>query len=272
MGTTRRAFDSITALIPAAGRARRLGPLPFSKELLPVGFGGSPHQPRPRLACHGLLASLEHAGVHRALMIVRPAKMDIPRHLAIEPPPAAPPLGYVVLDDSASLPETLRRGLPLVRRDTIALGFPDILFTPENAFSVLLEDHRRSGADLTLGLFPTPSERRPSTDMVRLAADGEVLEIEVRPRDSAETFNWLLAVWEPTVSERILEAGACPPAGEGGDNPRAGEEPQLGTLFERLRRDGARVRGVPFPGGSYEDLGTPGAWLRRLGECPSGGR
>lgn len=270
MGTTRRDDHSITsstlitALVPAAGRARRLGALPVSKELLPVGFDGSPDAPRPRLACHGLLSGLGRAGVDRALMVVRPEKLDIPQHLAAHPPPSAPPLAYVVLDDSASLPETLRRALPFAHRDTIALGFPDILFTPEDAFSTLLEDHRRSGADLTLGLFPTPPERRPTTDMVRLADGGEVLEIEVRPPASDLAFNWLLAVWEPSVNERLTAEGD-PEGGAGSP------EPQLGALFEGLRRDGLAVRGVPFPDGSYRDLGTPGAWLRKLGECRSGG-
>lgn len=267
MGATRWEGQSITALIPAAGRARRLGELPVSKELLPVGFDGSPEAPRPRLAYQGLLAGLERAGVDRTLWIVRRDKTDILRHLASRPvgspgDGSALPTAHVVLDDSGSLPETLRHGLAFAPRDTVVLGFPDILFRPRDAFTPLLQDHRRSGADLTLGLFPTPPERRPTTDMVRLSEDGRVLGIEVRPEDSDLLYNWLLAVWEPSVSAALLGSRPAP-----GTRRR---EPQLGDLFEALRRDGLTVRGVPFPNGSYRDLGTPGIWIRTLGECDSG--
>jgi glucose-1-phosphate thymidylyltransferase len=258
---------SVTAIVPAAGRARRLGGLPMSKELLPVGFDGPPESPRPRLVCQGLLEALGRAQVERALMVVRRDKLDIPGHLSVALAAGTaptPPLAYVVLDDSASLPETLRRALPFARRDTIALGFPDILFEPEDAFVTLLAEHRASGADLTLGLFPTPPERRPTTDMVRLEADGRVSGIEVRPASSALPFNWLLAVWEPVVSQRLAAAPVVPHPGEAAPGVRP-PEPQLGAHFVRAVADGLRVRGVPFAGGGYRDLGTPGEWIRTLG-------
>ena len=60
----------ILALIPAAGRAERLGPLPCSKELLPIGFRETPRGPAPKVACHYLLERFRAAGIRRVLMVL----------------------------------------------------------------------------------------------------------------------------------------------------------------------------------------------------------
>src|SRR5207237_5697494 len=49
---------------------------------------------------------------------------------------------------------------------TVLFGFPDTIVEPADAFTDLLASHRRSGADLTLGLFPT--DRPSPLGMVRL--------------------------------------------------------------------------------------------------------
>src|SRR5687767_13356160 len=51
----RRYYPPLLGLIPAAGRAERLGPLPCSKELLPIGFRETPRGPSPKVAGHYLL-------------------------------------------------------------------------------------------------------------------------------------------------------------------------------------------------------------------------
>ena len=71
------------ALIPAAGRATRLGDLPSSKEILPVDEVIDPASGarRPRAAIEHLLAALELAGVERGYVVLRPEKTDIPDYL-----------------------------------------------------------------------------------------------------------------------------------------------------------------------------------------------
>ena len=54
----------IIGLVPAAGEGRRLSPLPFSKELLPVGFfeETTEYGARPKPVCMYLLERIRRAG------------------------------------------------------------------------------------------------------------------------------------------------------------------------------------------------------------------
>lgn len=250
-------------MIPAAGQARRLGPLPCSKEILPLLVRPTAAGPAPRALCRHLLGCLGRAGVERAFVVTTAAKWDIPRHLTTGEEVAigeaqqgatqageatAPALAYLCLPGSSSVPETLDRAYPFVAASIVALGFPDVLFQPEDAFRPLLRHRRETGADLVLGLFPAPDPRR--TDMVEVDPEGRVQAIQVRPPASDLTYNWLLAVWTPRFT-RFLHRQVA--ASRGG----AGSELQLGEIFRRALSAGLTVRGVPFPRGSYLDVGTP---------------
>lgn len=249
---------SVVGLIPAAGRARRLGRLPVSKEILPLGFRSTAEGVVPRVACHHLLDRFRAGGVDRAFLVIRRGKEDIPRYLGSGEDTGIA-LAYVMVDDSASVPETLDRAYPFVRDQTVVLGFPDLWFTPEDAYDTLLARHRAGGADVTLGLFPVEPARRPTTDMVRLGPEGEVLEIEVRPEASELELNWLLAVWGSRLTDWLHERmGRTAP----GDLPL--EELRLGGLLQAALEDGLAIRGVPFPTGEYRDVGTPEELARAL--------
>lgn len=262
-------------LIPAAGQARRLGLLPCSKEILPVLVRQTAAGPVPRALCRHLLGCLGRAGVGRAFVVTTAAKWDIPRHLTTgeevrpeealpgeaQPGEAATPaLAYLCLSGSASVPETLDRAYPFVAGSTVALGFPDVLFQPEDAFQPLLRRRWETGADLVLGLFPAPDPRR--TDMVEVDPEGRVRAIQVRPPASDLTYNWLLAVWSPRFTD-FLHQEVAASRGGGGDGLQR-EELQLGEIFRRALAAGLPLRGVPFPRGSYLDVGTPKDLQRAL--------
>ncbi|MCB1033526.1 MAG: hypothetical protein KDD47_06800 [Acidobacteria bacterium] len=244
----------VLGLVPAAGRASRLGPLPCSKELLPVGFRPSPVGPVLEVACRPLLASYSLAGIRQAIVVLREEKLDIPRYLArhLDLPVE---LAYVTIESSASVPETLDRAYPFCRHARVALGFPDVLFAPEDAYFRLIARQEETGADVVLGCFPWKGDPS-STDMVALEPDGRVARIETRPRKSELVHNWLLALWGPPFTELLHEAMRNPPAASG--------ELQLGALFDRAREAGLDVRGVTFADGRQIDLGTPEGYARIL--------
>lgn len=252
--------ERVVGLVPAAGRGHRLGRLPLSKELWPLGLretGGA------RVASHELLDAFAAAGIERAYLVLRREKMDVPAYLGRDGGSGVS-LAYVVLEESASVPESLDAAFPFVRQATIALGFPDVLFTPRDAYARLLDRYWQTGADLVLGLFPTPPERRSSTDMVRLAADGRVTGIEVRPPASELEYNWLLAVWGPPFTALLHEHVAA--GRQDTERSRPGPsrpEPHLGDLF-RHALGSLRVVGVPFPEGSFRDLGTPAELAKQM--------
>jgi glucose-1-phosphate thymidylyltransferase len=243
--------SDVIGLIPAAGRAERLGPLPCSKELLPVGFRDTPRGPVPKVASHYLLERFRAAGIQRVFMVVHEAKTDVPRYLKTGEL-ADVSLAYVVIPGSGSVPETLDRAYPFLQGSRVALGFPDILFEPADAYARLIERQEATGADLVLGLFPT--KRHRTTDMVELAPDGRVRRIEVRPETTSLRFNWLIAVWGPaftqhlhtSVRETVISV------------PPAERELQIGAVVQAAVESGLHVQGVELPEGSFRDIGTPG--------------
>ncbi len=238
--------DDVIGLIPAAGKAERLGPLPCSKELLPVGFRDTPRGPAPKVACHYLLDRFRAAGIGRAFLVLREGKWDIPRYFGTGEM-AGVSLAYLAVPDSGSVPETLDRAYPFVAGRRVALGFPDALFEPGDAYARLLARQGETGADLVLGLFP--ADRPWTTDMVELAPDGRVLRLEVRPAATALRYNWLIAVWGPRFTEHLHTAVLAAPAAE--------KEPQIGAVVQTAVDAGLHVLGVEIPDGSYRDIGTP---------------
>ena len=75
------ALRELIGLVPAAGQASRLGPLPGSKELLPIGFRAGSAGPEPRVPFQELRTALRAGGVERAFVVLRPGKWDVPAHL-----------------------------------------------------------------------------------------------------------------------------------------------------------------------------------------------
>ena len=73
--------QNITGIIPAAGRATRLAPLPFSKELFPMGYQkiciDGREQWRPKTVSQHLIDRMVYAGVDRIFIILGTGKEAI---------------------------------------------------------------------------------------------------------------------------------------------------------------------------------------------------
>ncbi|HEV8237867.1 MAG TPA: dTDP-glucose pyrophosphorylase [Thermoanaerobaculia bacterium] len=247
------ALGELVGLIPAAGRARRLGAQPCSKEVLPIGFRSTPNGPVRRVACDCLLELLRVAGAARAFVVLREDKQDVARYLGAGER-CGVPIEYVSIAESASLPESLDRAYSLVRGARVALGFPDVQVEPANALARVAAHQAESGADLVLGLFP--AERPQSTDMVELDAGGRVLRVEVRPRATSLRLCWVLAVWGPAFTAHlhdfVAEALRCRAAGTAGEG-----ELQIGAVVASAVARNLDVRGVEIEAGRFHDIGTP---------------
>lgn len=236
----------VLGLIPAAGRAERLGRLPCSKELLPIGFRDTAQGPAPKVACHHLLDRFRAAGIRRAFLVLHESKWDVARYFGTGAM-ADVSLAYLSIPGSRSVPETLSHAAPFVQGSRVALGFPDVLFEPVDAYARLLERQESTGADLVLGLFP--AERHQTTDMVDCGPDGRVRRIEVRPESTSLRFNWLIAVWTPAFTPRLEEAVRAASQETG--------ELQIGSVMRNALEGGLHVQGVEFPEGRFRDIGTP---------------
>lgn len=140
-------------LIPAAVIAGRLGSLPFSKELLPVGFNAQKKEPCLKLVSNYLLEKFHHVGVKKAYIIIRKGKWDIPDYYG-DGGEIGIQLAYLIMSHLFGVPYTLDQAYPFVKTSKVFLGFPDILFEPENAFAVADAAQEQKSADIILGLYP----------------------------------------------------------------------------------------------------------------------
>jgi glucose-1-phosphate thymidylyltransferase len=246
----------VVGLVPAAGSARRLPGLPLSKELYPIGFvEGADGVLRPKPAITHVLSAFRDAGIASVLTIIRAGKWDIPEYLR-DGEELALNIAYVVTPPTPSVVHTLDRVYPFVADRVVALGFPDILFGPRDAYGALLARLAETEADIVLGLFQ--ADRPEKTDMVALDTAGRPVEIVIKQADRGLRFTWSIAVWRPTFSELLRRAvRRCDDAGRS-------EELQLGEVIQGAIDEGRRVEAITFEQGKYLDIGTPEDLLRAI--------
>jgi len=191
-------------VVPAAGAARRIAPLPCSKEVYPVGFQRDPEsgELRAKVVSSHLLDKFRAAGVRDAFIVIRSGKWDIPAYFR-EGNGSGINLAYIVIDDSLGPPDTVDRAYPFIENRPIAFGFPDIVSGPDDLFVQLIDRQRTTAADLVLGLFPSPDCRL--ADMIDIDDDGRVRDVVLKPPTSALRYTWTSAVWTPPFT-RYLHA------------------------------------------------------------------
>lgn len=151
----------LVGVIPAAGRATRLGLASGSKEM--VAVAGRP-------VMDVVLARMRRARADEVRVVTRPDKHDVIAHAEAE--------GLrVVLASPPSAAASMARGLAgLEPGDVVLLGFPDSLWTPADGFLRLVAALReRPRADVALGLFRTAGAAR--SDVVVVDAAGRVRDI-----------------------------------------------------------------------------------------------
>ena len=73
--------DNFVGIIPAAGNAARLGHLPLSKEVYPIGFEKIDDIDVPKVVSSYLLEDMSEAGVSEFHFVLRHGKWDIPEWL-----------------------------------------------------------------------------------------------------------------------------------------------------------------------------------------------
>jgi glucose-1-phosphate thymidylyltransferase len=251
-----RAFmadHDIVGLLPAAGFATRIAPLPCSKEIYPIGarLAGP-----PKAACDYLLEKMASAGIKKAYLVLREAKWDIPRYLG-DGSRLSMRLAYLMAGTTAGPPYTLDRAYPFVRDSIVAFGFPDILFVGDDAFSRLLSAQAAAGADLVIGLFPADCPER--MDMVDVDDQGRVRNLVIQPRATALQYSWDAAVWTPTFTD-FMHNHLAPHSAAGASAP----ELSVGHVIQAAIRAGLAVEGVQVSQEPYYDIGTPEGLARAI--------
>jgi glucose-1-phosphate thymidylyltransferase len=208
-------------VIPAAGLAQRLQPLPCSKEVYPVG--GRP-------VMDYVVERLRAAECRELRVVTRPDKPDVIEH-------AQELDAEVVLGTPPTLAASIALALRgLAGTDVVLVGLPDTLWEPMNGFVQLLQN-LDDGADAVLGVFESDEPER--SDVVVLDEHGSVLRVHVKEVDPPGNL-----VWGCFASRVAALAGLerCPTPGH---------------YFAGLAVAGT-VRAVSFPE-RLIDIGTPEA-------------
>ena len=240
----------VIGLVPAAGKARRLGRLPCSKEIFPIGVVETPDGTRSRVICELLFDGFRRAGIRKSLIVLRKGKWDVPAHLG-DGGDLGLHLAYLAVDPTSGVSETLDRAFPFVEDFDVALGFPDTWFEPRDAYVHLLQRLRAGDPRPSVVLGCVPTDRSEKTDMVEMDEDGRVRRIVVKQKDTGLRYAWFLAVWTPLFSAYLHEYLKDPPP-----SAPAGEV-YPGHILQAAIDDGLRVEAVTFPDGSFLDMGTP---------------
>ncbi len=243
-------MTDVVGLIPAAGMATRLAPLPGSKEMLPIGFKSREREgrrrPCPKPVSEYLIERMCQGGAQRIYVVLSNAKWDMIRYYA-DGSSLGVHMAYIYLERSPSMPYTLNAAFPwLVGHDaTVLFGMPDTLFWPSDAYSQLLATHRERGADLTLGVFPTDQPERLS--VVEMDNAGCVLSVTDKPAHPRFNNTWGIACWGPRFSE-LLNASLAGLSAE--------HEVVLADVFQAALERGMRVHARYFEQGEYIDIGV----------------
>mgnify|MGYP001440389194 CR=1 FL=1 len=244
--------QNITGIIPAAGKATRLGPIPCSKEILPIGFIEQPGE-HPELQ---LLTGLDHslmafadAGIMSAHIVISPEKSDIPKYVNKRQLHTNMDLKFSTVRNSPNILVSLDTPFAQYEKHDVALLFPDIIFEPRNLLKSLHETFKENRSDIVLGLFPT--DHGHEMDVVSLSADGRVEAVRPKPRTGPAGHTWIAAIWNPHFSALLHE--------EAKNSITRGQnecESFIGNAVHKAILEGYRVMGVPFTDGRCCDLGT----------------
>jgi glucose-1-phosphate thymidylyltransferase len=253
----------VVAVLPAAGRSLRLAPLPCSKELLPVGMKAMAglRGARLRVVSHYLLECLQKAEIRNGYIVIRQGKWDIPAYWE-SGAMVGMNLAYVVTEGSSGPPDTIDRAYPFVKDSTVAFGFPDIIFRPNDVFVKLLNRLDCSESDVVLALFPAHDAK--VMDMIDIDAASRVRAIHLKPRATRLQYAWLCAVWTPVFTNflhqflrQVKNGGRTGVVGNRRIDAQ-GDIP-VGVVLKEAVKAKLKVEGVTFPTGRYIDIGTPSA-------------
>jgi len=234
-GSLRR--EEVVGLVPAGGLAKRIAPLPCSKEIYPIGFRraeGESHS-RPKVVSHYLLEKMRLAGITKAYIVLREGKWDIPGYFR-DGDVVDMHLAYLLLGLPFGTPYTLDQAYPFVQ---------------------LLTRQTHSNACVILGLFPADQPER--VDMVDRDDNGRVRQIVTKPDQTYLTHSWCIAVWTSVFTQFLHEYVAA-------QKETAGKKPEasVGEVVQAAIEAGLQVDAIPVSEKSYLDIGNAEGLVRAI--------
>ncbi len=243
-------YRKYIGLIPAAGFATRLTNLSCSKEILPITYTDKDMQVHEFPVCKVLIDAYKYAKIEQICIISREEKKDIKETLG-DGKKYDVKLSYIYTQKTQGAAFTLDKAYSHTKNNNVALGFPDIIFKPNNAFPQLLNKHKANNADVVLGLFP--AEKPEKMDMIELDSSNSIRRIHIKPKTTSLKWTWILAVWSPSFSEfmhnTLAALTAHQPEGQIA-------EMHVGRIFQLAIDEGLQFDSIFFDTGRLIDIGT----------------
>ncbi len=241
----------VIGIIPMAGTASRLGKIPCSKEIYPVNPAAGTYDTDnpPQVVCDYLLGKMSTAGISRIYVIIRQGKWDIPACLG-DGSRHGLNLAYLMMGLPYGTPYSIDQAYPFLQHAIVALGFPDMVFTPGDLFGQLLAHRESTDADVVLGLFP--ANRPDKVDMVEMDDENNVKRIFVKPAHTDLVLTWGVAVWSSAFSHFMHEFLVS-------HRTTAAETPELyvGDIVQAAIEHGLNIQAIQVSRHPFLDIGTP---------------
>lgn len=241
--------NEIVGIVPAAGQATRISPLPFSKELYPIALRNAGSGVCPKVVSHYLFERMRLAGIRKVYVILREGKWDIPTYFKDGAELLDMHLAYLLMRLPHGSPFTLDHAYPFVQGANVALGYPDIVFWPDDVFSRVIARLAQGDAEVVLGLVRCDPG---ITEMVEFEDAGRVRNV-LEKDDTSLRYSWVAAVWAPAFTQFMHDYLD--------ETLRSGEalkrELSVGDVIQAAIDRGMHVDSVAFPEGGYVDIGTP---------------
>lgn len=242
------------ALIAAGGVASRLGALPCSKEIFPLT--GQFINDRLKVVCENLIEYYKIAEIKNIHFVIRKGKWDIPQLLG-DGSSNEVNISYHIMNLPYGTPFTLNQAYPFIKDKNIAMGFPDIIMEPANAFVALKDKLLDTEADIVLGIFPVKYFWK--WDMIDFEGT-KIKEIVIKGKRSDLKYGWSNAVWKPTFTTFMHEflKDLIHSNDKGTRILPDGSERELyvGDVITEAMKNGLKTDYVIFENGFTTDIGT----------------
>ncbi|MBA4536920.1 hypothetical protein H1Z61_07130 [Bacillus aquiflavi] len=237
-------------IIPAAGLGTRLAPLPFSKEMYPIGYQSYNEELRPCPVSQYLVKSLKMAETDEVFFIINQSKTDIMSYY-LNGQQFNMNFSYLIQTEPKGMVDALVKVSPWLPKEeyVITFGMPDTLFKPDSLFRQLVKKiKQKQNIDLILGVFPTEAWFKLGMTTVQKGKDGEleVIKIIDKPKIKPDTdYAWGIAVWKSKFQHFLTNYH---------HNYSEKAELVLGDVFSAALKEGFKV--CALKGELFLDIGT----------------
>ena len=239
----------VVGIVPAAGLGTRLAPLPFSKELFPLGYqevhkNGIP-QWRPKVVSQYTIDQMVKAGVTKIFVVLGSGKLAIMEYFG-NGSRIGVDIVYLFQEKMNGMPFALNLAHSWLHDEIVLFGMPDTIIYPDDAYAQMLQSHISNNSDLTLGVFLTDNPYKYG--MVEFDDRDRLVRNIDKPQRTNLKYMWGMACWSDSFTKLMSEYLKGREINH--------KEVVLSEVFQAAVDGELDARVVKFDSGEYLDIGT----------------